>query len=212
MTLFELLMSWKYTCFYSGRWEARIGVPGSKHIYLGLHDSGDEAAKAYDSALVSILFSNLITWNLFLGWKWLQLLNILSCLSSLFTKQRKYTWSALYRLILVYLPWWKSAWQASRKACLRFFTCRYLSRLLAALAHNERLLKQNLQKFKFWSSRTSAGQAEGQYSCNQFLSIRISPRALRLPSQATGAISNFLAMSCTPLVLSSISSGDLSKK
>jgi AP2-like factor (euAP2 lineage) len=29
----------------SGRWEARIGVPGSKHIYLGLFASEREAAK-----------------------------------------------------------------------------------------------------------------------------------------------------------------------
>ena len=36
----------------SGRWEARIGVPGSKHIYLGLYDRDNNAAKAYDRALV----------------------------------------------------------------------------------------------------------------------------------------------------------------
>ena len=59
--MIEVSMVWKHTYFESGRWEARIGVPGSKHIYLGLHDSGDEAAKAYDSALVSNLFSNLTT-------------------------------------------------------------------------------------------------------------------------------------------------------
>ena len=35
-----------------GRWEARIGIPGSKHIYLGLHSDEDGAARAYDGALV----------------------------------------------------------------------------------------------------------------------------------------------------------------
>ncbi|RMZ55052.1 hypothetical protein APUTEX25_005678, partial [Auxenochlorella protothecoides] len=38
----------------SGRWEARIGVPGSKHIYLGLFIEEREAAKAYDRALVRL--------------------------------------------------------------------------------------------------------------------------------------------------------------
>lgn len=38
----------------SGRWEARIGVPGSKHIYLGLFNEEKEAAQAYDSALVRL--------------------------------------------------------------------------------------------------------------------------------------------------------------
>ena len=37
----------------AGRWEARIGIPGSKHIYLGLHNDENGAARAYDSALVS---------------------------------------------------------------------------------------------------------------------------------------------------------------
>ena len=40
----------------SGRWEARIGVPGSKHIYLGLFDEEDEAGAAYDRALVRCPF------------------------------------------------------------------------------------------------------------------------------------------------------------
>ncbi|KAK2077506.1 hypothetical protein QBZ16_004351 [Prototheca wickerhamii] len=38
----------------SGRWEARIGVPGSKHIYLGLFVEEREAARAYDRALVRL--------------------------------------------------------------------------------------------------------------------------------------------------------------
>jgi len=36
----------------NGRWEARIGTPGSKHVYLGLYADEAEAAKAYDRALV----------------------------------------------------------------------------------------------------------------------------------------------------------------
>ncbi|KAL3156804.1 hypothetical protein ABBQ38_001075 [Trebouxia sp. C0009 RCD-2024] len=38
----------------SGRWEARIGIPGSKHIYLGLFNLEKEAAQAYDRALVRL--------------------------------------------------------------------------------------------------------------------------------------------------------------
>ncbi|EFN55119.1 hypothetical protein CHLNCDRAFT_23683, partial [Chlorella variabilis] len=38
----------------SGRWEARIGVPGSKHIYLGLFAEEADAARAYDRALVRL--------------------------------------------------------------------------------------------------------------------------------------------------------------
>ncbi|DBA65777.1 TPA: hypothetical protein ACH3X2_002817 [Trebouxia sp. C0005] len=38
----------------SGRWEARIGIPGSKHIYLGLFNQEKEAAQAYDRALVRL--------------------------------------------------------------------------------------------------------------------------------------------------------------
>ncbi|CAL5219375.1 g1195 [Coccomyxa viridis] len=45
----------------SGRWEARIGVPGSKHIYLGLYESEDQAAKAYDRSLVRLRGSNAAT-------------------------------------------------------------------------------------------------------------------------------------------------------
>ncbi|CAK0786830.1 hypothetical protein CVIRNUC_010044 [Coccomyxa viridis] len=36
----------------SGRWEVRIGLRGSKHVYLGLHTSEVEAARVYDRALV----------------------------------------------------------------------------------------------------------------------------------------------------------------
>ena len=35
-----------------GRWEVRIGLRGSKHVYLGLHTSEVEAARVYDRALV----------------------------------------------------------------------------------------------------------------------------------------------------------------
>ena len=38
----------------TGRWEARIGIPGSKHIYLGLFNEEKEAAQAYDRALVRL--------------------------------------------------------------------------------------------------------------------------------------------------------------
>ncbi|GAB4819072.1 hypothetical protein N2152v2_006118 [Parachlorella kessleri] len=38
----------------SGRWESRIGIPGSKHIYLGLFQDEREAARAYDRALVRL--------------------------------------------------------------------------------------------------------------------------------------------------------------
>ena len=38
----------------NGRWEARIGMPGSKHIYLGLYAEEQVAAQAYDRALVKL--------------------------------------------------------------------------------------------------------------------------------------------------------------
>jgi len=38
----------------NGRWEARIGMPGSKHIYLGLYNEEAAAARAYDRALVRL--------------------------------------------------------------------------------------------------------------------------------------------------------------
>lgn len=41
-------------CVCAGRWEARIGIPGSKHIYLGLYNMEKEAAQAYDRALVRL--------------------------------------------------------------------------------------------------------------------------------------------------------------
>jgi hypothetical protein len=38
----------------NGRWEARLGVPGQRHVYLGLFACEEDAAKAYDRALVRI--------------------------------------------------------------------------------------------------------------------------------------------------------------
>ena len=38
----------------NGRWEARIGLPGSQHVYLGLFSNESDAAKAYDRALVRL--------------------------------------------------------------------------------------------------------------------------------------------------------------
>jgi hypothetical protein len=38
----------------AGRWEARIGVPGNKHVYLGQFNDEAEAARAYDAALVRL--------------------------------------------------------------------------------------------------------------------------------------------------------------
>jgi len=35
-----------------GRWEARLGVPGQRHCYLGLFPDEETAARAYDRALV----------------------------------------------------------------------------------------------------------------------------------------------------------------
>mmetsp|Transcript_17696 Transcript_17696/g.36245 ORF Transcript_17696/g.36245 Transcript_17696/m.36245 type:complete len:665 (+) Transcript_17696:561-2555(+) len=45
----------------NGRWEARIGMPGSRHIYLGLYNDEAEAAKSYDRALVKLRGSQAAT-------------------------------------------------------------------------------------------------------------------------------------------------------
>ncbi|PNH11103.1 AP2-like ethylene-responsive transcription factor PLT1, partial [Tetrabaena socialis] len=42
------------TAHPSGRWESRIGIPGSKHIYLGLFGQERQAAAAYDRSLVRL--------------------------------------------------------------------------------------------------------------------------------------------------------------
>ncbi len=38
----------------AGRWEARIGIPGSRHIYLGLFNNEEMAARNYDKSLVRL--------------------------------------------------------------------------------------------------------------------------------------------------------------
>ena len=38
----------------NGRWEARIGIPGQKHVYLGLFEKEGEVARAYDETLVRL--------------------------------------------------------------------------------------------------------------------------------------------------------------
>ena len=45
----------------NGRWEARIGMPGSRHIYLGLYNDEADAAKSYDRALVKLRGSQAAT-------------------------------------------------------------------------------------------------------------------------------------------------------
>eukprot|EP00775_Hariotina_reticulata_P005945 gene5945-6184_t len=42
------------TAHPSGRWESRIGIPGSRHVYLGLYGAESAAARAYDTALVRL--------------------------------------------------------------------------------------------------------------------------------------------------------------
>ena len=48
-------------CALAGRWEVRIGLRGSKHVYLGLHSSEVEAARVYDRALVLLTGSSAAT-------------------------------------------------------------------------------------------------------------------------------------------------------
>lgn len=38
----------------AGRWESRIGIPGSRHIYLGLFNNEETAARNYDRSLVRL--------------------------------------------------------------------------------------------------------------------------------------------------------------
>ena len=38
----------------SSRWEARVGIPGSRHVYLGLYNDEETAARVYDQALVRL--------------------------------------------------------------------------------------------------------------------------------------------------------------
>ena len=49
------------TAHPSGRWESRIGIPGSRHVYLGLYLTEPEAARAYDAALVRLRGLNAAT-------------------------------------------------------------------------------------------------------------------------------------------------------
>jgi hypothetical protein len=54
-------MSDVLACALAGRWEVRIGLRGSKHVYLGLHSSEVEAARVYDRALVLLTGSSAAT-------------------------------------------------------------------------------------------------------------------------------------------------------
>ena len=58
---FVLLFSLVTLCLCTGRWESRVGIPGSKHIYLGLFEDESEAAEAYDQAVVRLRGEKSIT-------------------------------------------------------------------------------------------------------------------------------------------------------
>lgn len=45
----------------AGRFEARIGIAGNKHVYLGLFNEEADAARAYDAAVVRIKGSHAST-------------------------------------------------------------------------------------------------------------------------------------------------------
>lgn len=45
----------------AGRWEARVGIPGCRHVFLGLFANQEEAARAYDAALVRLRGRSAVT-------------------------------------------------------------------------------------------------------------------------------------------------------